>query len=312
MGRRTELRHRQSMMVFDAFQQNEQVLYLYSSDFNSSDLNRRNFFTAFVSSGIKNGEYCAFAGTERNWKHLFPDPEFLQAHRDHTFRIFRIHPDSLDDRKKLAGFIEEVYSAAAMESFSSVRVLIDLGEGFKTLSLKERLDFERELLERIMLKDTPTSLTLAYNIENMESGMAKELMERYPKVIMSTEQGFNAFTSTRREPTAPSFNLISQETLEKGVKDSLETIVLALLRQHPLCGYDIIQGLNHQFRVMLSAGTIYPLLHSLEGRGIVQSRMVSNRKLYFPTEEGAKIIDSQLEEFVRTQEYLIDLIANPK
>ncbi|MEM2942205.1 MAG: helix-turn-helix transcriptional regulator, partial [Candidatus Bathyarchaeia archaeon] len=51
---------------------------------------------------------------------------------------------------------------------------------------------------------------------------------------------------------------------ERLVKSHLDWIVLWLLRAKPRWGYEINIEIRERFKVYLSAGTLYPLLHSLE------------------------------------------------
>ena len=51
---------------------------------------------------------------------------------------------------------------------------------------------------------------------------------------------------------------------ERVVKNNLDLIILRLLSSKPRWGYEVNIAIRDKFRVYLSAGTLYPLLHSLE------------------------------------------------
>jgi DNA-binding PadR family transcriptional regulator len=59
--------------------------------------------------------------------------------------------------------------------------------------------------------------------------------------------------------------------IENIVKSHLEIIVLSLLYERPMCGYDLIKEIFARYNVFLSQGTIYPLLYSMKEEGIVQA-----------------------------------------
>src|SRR5256885_4137736 len=47
-------------------------------------------------------------------------------------------------------------------------------------------------------------------------------------------------------------------------KNHLDLIILRLLKAKPRWGYEINLEIRDRFKVYLSAGTLYPLLHSME------------------------------------------------
>ena len=102
------------------------------------------------------------------------------------------------------------------------------------------------------------------------------------------------------------------EINEKFVKQNLERIVLSLLEQQPLCGYDIIKIIFQRFNIPVSHGRVYPLLYSLEGREILKSeiRKGARVKVYSITERGAEFIKSKTDEFAEVRKHLG--IAGPR
>ncbi len=51
---------------------------------------------------------------------------------------------------------------------------------------------------------------------------------------------------------------------ERLVKNHLDLIILRLLKAKPRWGYEINLEIRDRFKVYLSAGTLYPLLHAME------------------------------------------------
>jgi len=60
---------------------------------------------------------------------------------------------------------------------------------------------------------------------------------------------------------------------ERLVKNNLDLIVLSLLQPKPKWGYEINLEIRDKFGVYLSAGTLYPLLHSLEEKGYLKGSL---------------------------------------
>lgn len=72
------------------------------------------------------------------------------------------------------------------------------------------------------------------------------------------------------------------------VKTFLDVIVLAMLNGKPKHGYNIIADLHKTFGVLISPGTLYPLLYRLEAENLVDVREVKRRKLYKLTPLGRR------------------------
>ena len=83
---------------------------------------------------------------------------------------------------------------------------------------------------------------------------------------------------------------------ERLVKANLDLIILRLLKSKPRWGYEINMAIRERFKVYLSAGTLYPLLHSLEdsGRieGVWESERGRGRRIYQITQNGSEFLSA--------------------
>ena len=70
------------------------------------------------------------------------------------------------------------------------------------------------------------------------------------------------------------------------VKTFLDIIVLTMLKANPTHGYALIADIHKRFDVLLSPGTLYPLLYSLEKKEFIGIQKEGRRKNYFLTEKG--------------------------
>src|SRR4030067_3535721 len=81
-----------------------------------------------------------------------------------------------------------------------------------------------------------------------------------------------------------------KEVQTKLAKGLLDLIVLQLLNQQPMHGYQIITRIRNSFGVYFGPSTIYPLLGTLEKKGHVRSAWNMDterpRKVYRLTHEG--------------------------
>jgi len=102
---------------------------------------------------------------------------------------------------------------------------------------------------------------------------------------------------------------------ERLVKANLDLIILRLLRSKPRWGYEINMAIRDRFKVYLSAGTLYPLLHSLEdsGRieGVWESEKGRGRRIYRITDNGVEFLtagEKTTAELVRLMQTMRDEI----
>lgn len=123
----------------------------------------------------------------------------------------------------------------------------------------------------------------------------KELAEKHDKLILTTDS-----TTIMSEKSLK--NLPNNGMVDEFVKKELKTIVLALLLGKPMCGTDIKKRIFEKFNILLSSGTLYPLLHELEEKKLLTCRYGVKTKTYEPTDK--KQIESMLNEHISVKNFL--------
>lgn len=87
------------------------------------------------------------------------------------------------------------------------------------------------------------------------------------------------------------------------LKGSTTLLVLRLLETENMYGYEMIKDLKERSEGVfeLKEGTLYPILHSLEESGLIDSywdeSTAKKRKYYTITKEGRKYLKAQKEEW---------------
>lgn len=108
--------------------------------------------------------------------------------------------------------------------------------------------------------------------------------------------------------------MVARQDLMKG---NIDTLLLSLISQQPMYGYQIMQDLEgkSQGYFKFKEGTLYPALHRLEKAGLLQAKwQVLNsgrqRRYYFITEKGERIL---VEQTAQWREYFaaMNLIFQP-
>ncbi|SQB91425.1 transcriptional regulator, PadR-like family [Clostridium tetanomorphum] len=89
------------------------------------------------------------------------------------------------------------------------------------------------------------------------------------------------------------------------LKGSTEILILTLLKDEPMYGYEIIKKLEEKSSgiFVFKEGTLYPILHSLEDKNVVESFWSNGqngrkRKYYRLTEKGKGYIKEKEEQWV--------------
>lgn len=73
---------------------------------------------------------------------------------------------------------------------------------------------------------------------------------------------------------------------ERHVKAFLGILILAILNGNPMYGYKIIAAIHKEFGVLLSPVSLYPLLHALEEKRMIESRFQGGKIIYMMTSNG--------------------------
>ena len=65
--------------------------------------------------------------------------------------------------------------------------------------------------------------------------------------------------------------VITKKIQEKLTKNLLFPVILDMLNDNPMCGYEIIQAIRERYGVNFSTSTIYPVLNDLDGKNLVSN-----------------------------------------
>ena len=94
------------------------------------------------------------------------------------------------------------------------------------------------------------------------------------------------------------------EYIQQLIKGVTEPLLLYLINEIPMYGYQIIKELEKRTTgyFKLRGGTIYPVLQRLEGRGLVKSRWQQiterqRRRYYEITDKGRQFLAEKLSEW---------------
>lgn len=83
-----------------------------------------------------------------------------------------------------------------------------------------------------------------------------------------------------------------KELHDRIVKTFLDIIIMAELRSGQVSGYDLITLIHDRFNLLLSSGTVYSKLYSIEREGLIEGVWAERRRVYKLTPKGDKMIES--------------------
>jgi DNA-binding PadR family transcriptional regulator len=110
-------------------------------------------------------------------------------------------------------------------------------------------------------------------------------------------------------------NLVERKVLKEiqrsMVKNFLDTVVMVRLKAcGPLSGYDLMEYVQQKYGVLISSGTVYSMLYSLERKGFLRAESVSGKRLYALTDEGVKSVKGIIESKEEIAKFLGNLLQN--
>ena len=95
---------------------------------------------------------------------------------------------------------------------------------------------------------------------------------------------------------------------ERIIKNFMDIIIMTEQRNGPLSGYDVISYIHNKFNLLVSSGTVYSLLYSLERNGLVEGAWDERKRTYKLTEKGQKTIETILNASDKINGFMTNLL----
>ena len=100
---------------------------------------------------------------------------------------------------------------------------------------------------------------------------------------------------------------IFREMHERVIKSFMDVIIMTEIRKGSLSGYDVISYINAKFNLLVSSGTVYSLLYSLERNGQVEGVWKERKSTYKLTDKGEETISTILYAQEKIKAFLSDI-----
>ena len=93
------------------------------------------------------------------------------------------------------------------------------------------------------------------------------------------------------------------------VKAFMDIVVLAGLRNGTMSGCDVIAYIHKRFNILVSSGTIYSLLYSMERDGLIRGMFSRRKRTYSLTDKGKETVKIILNANQKIQRVVTDVLA---
>ncbi len=97
---------------------------------------------------------------------------------------------------------------------------------------------------------------------------------------------------------------------ERVIKTFLDTIILAELQNGPISGYDVIGYIQNKFGFLVSSGTVYSLLYSLERNHLLEGVWIERKRVYKLTEKGTQTIQTILSSHDKIKGFMSTILRS--
>ena len=93
------------------------------------------------------------------------------------------------------------------------------------------------------------------------------------------------------------------------VKSFMDILILAELRNSPMSGYDVIAYIHNKFGILVSSGTVYSLLYSMERDNLIRGIWAKRKRVYELTEKGERNIEAILNANDKIKSLMTNLLT---
>lgn len=263
-------------------------------------------YSSFIKTGLEKEELCFYAYDTKDHK-WHPEIVFKKYIDSEQLHLLPLGPR--DSIPKIENKLKSLYNRVKAKH-NTLRALIDFGGALHSSNEADIISCERKIIKKS--KDLQFIGLTALQLGSLSYDKITELLSMHEKTAIFTpyDVGITLNFSAERKLKEIPLELVSLEHVEQFVKNNLENIVLFLLQDQSLCGYDLIKTISQRYHILLSQGTVYPLLYTLTRQGVLEVKQELKAKVYYLTEEGRKTACRRLEEFRKVHGYMLGLLGN--
>jgi len=313
------------MIILNKLKWGDRLLLLYGDNVNPYPV-----FRSFVNNGLSNGDLCLYAFDISTSKLSFEEKE-------PNLRIIPLNKKRQKlNLEKFYDKLMRMYVHIKAGKYNGLRVLIDFGKISDNPNSEDILDCEKEILrkskessrllrkswsklgfkhyKKVLGENFPIIALTAYNTSSIDNDTMKSLIKLHERIVISTQNQFTTllpnFITKQELSLENSLDTVSEKVVEEFVKKNLENIILSVLNQEAMCGYDMIKTIARRYHVFLNQATVYSTLYSLKKAGILKNETMPDNKtkIFILTDDGINIAKNKLRDFTKVLEHTFSFL----
>jgi DNA-binding PadR family transcriptional regulator len=95
---------------------------------------------------------------------------------------------------------------------------------------------------------------------------------------------------------------------ERFLKEFMDILIMVKMRQGETSGYDILTYFHEKFDLLVSPGTVYSVLYSMERKGLIRAQGDDRKRVYTLTTKGEATIKAIRESSEVLENFLTRLL----
>jgi len=148
----------------------------------------------------------------------------------------------------------------------------------------------------------PVLIINSFIPDKLENDFLNELVSLHKRVyLFQKNDSLLSFpgVSPHQGIIFPQKHTLPPEILEKLVKDNLKILCLIFLEKNNQSGYQILKNIANHFHCILSQGTLYPVLYSLEEQEkIIATNGKGREKIYVLSQKGKEELKNKKQQLL--------------
>jgi|GEM_PF-694288 DNA-binding PadR family transcriptional regulator len=101
---------------------------------------------------------------------------------------------------------------------------------------------------------------------------------------------------------------VVNKVYERFLKEFMDILIMVKMREGEVSGYDILTYFHGKFDLLVSPGTVYSVLYSMERKGLIKAQGVEKKRIYTLTTKGEATIKAIQESSEVLESFLARLL----
>jgi DNA-binding PadR family transcriptional regulator len=98
---------------------------------------------------------------------------------------------------------------------------------------------------------------------------------------------------------------------ERAIVEFLDWVIMSEMKKRPLSGYDVILHVDKKFNYLVSSGTVYSTLYSMERKGLIELLQEGKKRTYKLSEKGLRmtyVIEGYIEGSPNLAQFILNVL----